>query len=459
MSLFFGQSLQKIENVTHPFEPLPKTVTLSRHSKREIRTRLDYCDHAPEQVFAFLNATGKRGEALAFAESHLKLNPSDDRLMREYLEELLKKKEAQRAENFFPGLIALRPVSIELHRAWQSFIETHAPEKNLAAVYDEFLAKEPNNSALLYLRARVAHQRDEELAFCEKALAADPKNAWAHYGIGFVHLSHGDWARAKDHFAQAVKLVPSNDKFAHYLTVASLAAGETSRVESDLRARLEKEAHVRSIVALLPILGSQNKISDAEAVITAFVRRLKQQMADEAGSVVAPLRCLLAYSSQNFTELEKLSRQGRKSSERKYLLTSALVEQNRIADAEAAVSDKTEDDPFGALILSLAWDLSGEPAKGKTWADRAITQLAQGSRDQRVAHKLLTSSAPPSDDDFLALESDLRERAIVAGYLKLHHPSESARFAKWIDTFNVECTYPYYLLKKVSARPLMTAGQ
>jgi hypothetical protein len=377
----------------------------------------------------------------------------------EYLEELTKKKETQRAENFFQTVIAFRPVSIELHRAWQNFVEKNNPEKNLAPVYDEFLAKEPNSSALLYLRGRIAHKRDETVSFYEKALAADPKNSWAHYGLGFFHLSHGEWAQAKEHYAQAVKLAPANDGFAHYHTVASLAAGEAAQVENDLRARLEKEAHVRSIVALLPILGSQKKISDAETVITAFVRRLKQQMAGDAGSVVKPLRCLLAYSSQNFSELEKLSREGKKNAESNYLLTSALVEQNKIADAEASFSDKTENNPFNALTLSLAWELSGDPAKAKSWAERAFTQLAQGSRDQRVAHKLLTSSTAPSDDDFLALETDLRERAILAGYLKLHHPSDSARFAKWVDTFNVECTYPYYLLKKVSARPLITAGR
>jgi tetratricopeptide (TPR) repeat protein len=447
-SFRYGRSVEFFPEVTHPFRDLPDTVKVSSRSESVLKTHLEELRQPPVEVFDYLVGERRRADALAFAEFQLKRSPSDEALLRAYLTALAQTSEYARALPTLESGLTNRPISIEWHRAYQGIVEKIDPETNILSLYDTFLAADPTNSALMYLRGRLLDSPEQSRAEFQRAAEADPTNAFAINGLGYYAAAHGDWPSAKNYFAQAVKLDPKNEGFWSLYNLSRMALAEYDAVENDLRERMKKDQHLNSALLLVQLLASQNKTNEADLEITAIVSRFSKNSPQSAGKMLVPLQRIVAYSSGNFEQLQNLSAND------PVQLHISLVEQNKLAEAEANLPKTfvSENDPYAPLVFSLAWNLAGNSSKAGEWASRGTSLLEHGSKDERAIYRVLRKAQPPTDAELFALTISPRERAIIAALLYFQHPSEASRFAKWVQRFNIDRAYPYHLLNRVAAR-------
>jgi tetratricopeptide (TPR) repeat protein len=454
-SFHFGNSVEYFPNLTHPFKDLPDTVKVSSGSSSILKTHLAEFRQPVAEAFLFLVGENRAAEAIDLAESQLKRNPADNDLLRAYLTHLSQDKQEARALPLLEAGLTYRPVAIEWHRYYQSVVENVLPETNILSLYENLLAQDPTNSALIYLRARLLDSPEQTIAEFQRALAADPTNAFALNALGYHAAAQADWSSAKNYFAQAVKLDPANDSFWNLYNLSRVALSEYDAVERDLRERLKQQPNIASAVSLIQLLAAQNKTNEADLETTAIVSDFAKGSPEITRKLLLPLQRIAAYSAGDFQHLQTLSTND------PIQWHIALVEQDRLAEAEGCLPKDfaSAQDPFAPLALSLAWNLAGDTAKAADWANRGLSFLERGSRDQRSLFRVLRKGQPPTDAELCGLTISPRERAITAALLQFQHPGESARFARWVRSFNVERGYPHHLLKRIAARVAAVPGQ
>jgi tetratricopeptide (TPR) repeat protein len=457
---FIGQPVIYLPEVSHPFTSLPQSVKVSQGSSRELQ-HLDQFRQPPVEAFYYLISQKRNREAVDVAETHLKAAPGDEELLHAYLRELRNAKEISRAESMLKDGLRVRPVQITWHRTYQDVYQrrsgkadlTHDSKTELISLYDSFLTKEPENSALVYLRGRLCTNPEEGASMFNKAIKLDPKNAYAHYALGYKFWSAGNWADAKPLLATALELRPEDDSFRKYYYLARLGTGETETLEKDLRARIAAvPLDLFSVAQLIDLLASQDRAKEIETVISTAQQAIRRAQPEAALRIGAFLNHRALYAAARFEELEKavskdLTAEGRGE------LFQALVEQNKLSQAETIrpISSAEEDDPYHFLSFSLACHAAGDVSKAKEWMDQGIKRLKEGSVDTIAAAKLLTADSPPSDLELASLSTGAREKAILAATLQYLHPAQAKRFGQLARQLNVERVYPYHLIQRITS--------
>src|SRR5207302_2992843 len=94
---------------------------------------------------------------------------------------------------------------------------------------------------LLYLAGRICNDREKARGLFNRSLAADPKNPFAHFALGYDRVSAGDWRGARPYLARAAELSPDDLYFIQYFFMVRLELGETASVEQEARENLRKK--------------------------------------------------------------------------------------------------------------------------------------------------------------------------------------------------------------------------
>lgn len=449
----FGQTFEYFPEISHPFQALPETLRLKSSETRTL-TQLDVFRGKPIGIYNFLLGQGQSSEAWRLAESRLRLQPGDEDLLRAYVDTARREQQLNRAEKFLEIGLTNRPVLIEWHRSFQGLKSDRARDARLAAEYDRLLQAEPGNSALLYLRGRLAEDRTEARRYFERARAADPINPYPHYAQGYDRSIQGDWAGARELFRRAVELRPGDSGFGRHYAVARMAMGEHGALEQECRDQLRRNPlDVGTSVFLCDVLVAAGKTNDAFQVLSAFERSVVAARGN-GPELARFLRRRLLYETRDFAGLEKHCANDRSPAGRMGLF-QARLELGRVAEALQAYRDGfgAEDTQPGAFALSvaLAWRLAGQEAEARDWQERAAAALAAGDADHQRAAALLRAADPPQDGEVadLALVPDVK--ALLVACLARQHPARYAALAAVARTLNVERDFPYHLVARAVA--------
>ena len=452
----FGRSLHYFPSVTHPFKELPESVQV-KSSEEAIRTKVDLVRLSPVSIFSFLNEKGRGDRAFELAEWRLGLHPDDQEMLRTYMGAAQSAKKSERAQKFLARGLTNRPVQVEWHRVYQDLGKRSA---TLAAKYDEMLAAEPTNSALLYLRGRICKNRAKAVNWFDRSRAADAKNPYPYFTSGYYRMSAGDWPAARDMLQRAVELRPDDMEFRRRLVMVKLAQGEYAALEKECRDALKKQPlDFYWNYQLLTVLAAEENKKEAEAVFSQFQRAAGQRMS-EAGKITAALRVLFLYAFGDFAAIEKQALPDKTMRGRSWLF-QALVEEGRAADAEKIreLGEMGKEDPFHFLVMNLAWRYAGDEQHAAPWMQRAIKELeASGDGDLEHAAALLRRTDPPSAQELDDVIIPPEGKALLMAALALNHSSQAATYSALAKKFNIERRYPYHLIDRVASRALGPQG-
>ena len=446
-SFYFGESFVTMMGITHAFRELPEKAKSGTRF-----ARLDVFSDEVMALFYYFLKQGNAQEALRLGETRLRQQPDDAEMVPVYAHIAREQGQIDRAERFLQTGLTNRPVLVQWHRVYQSLRNDRARDAQLAADYSKQLEAEPTNSALMYLRGRVAMSREESRQWFQRAAETDTNNAYAFFALGYDEMSHAEWAKARVCIARAAQLRPEQDDFSHHFALVRLALGEYSELEKELRERIAR--HPLDYAAarrLCDVLVGQKRAADA----TEFVRTFQiaaARASSQVGEANRALRRHLLYVTEDFATLEKESAQDN-SPEGQYSRFIALIELGRTEDAIKLLplDSKGNTDPFHILDTAIALKLAGNALESSRWLTRALQLLEQGTDDMIRAAAVLRKSTPPTtmELDNIALVPEAKA-AVVAALAQLH-PARHAELSALALKLNVSPGYPQHLIATAMA--------
>jgi tetratricopeptide (TPR) repeat protein len=459
-SFYYGEPFVTLPKVDYPFQSFPESIQLPSHSQAVEKTRIDVFRGPASMAFLALAGKGRYDEALPLAEWHLRLHPESTEILPLYLAFSLQAKREKRALAYLSESVKRRPVEIAWHRMYQEARMSAHETPAVIAEYDALLKDDPENSALLYLRGRLCPVNKESVPLYEKAIARDPKNEYAHFALGSTLAGQGNWADARPHLAEAVRLLPDEAQFQEELFKVRLALKEFGELEKETRSSLAKDPLDHQYnVQLGQVLIAQDRNDEVEKLIATYQKNdlAKNKLPDEPALNL--LKARLFYSAGKFSELEQLTLK-RKSTAAMTARFNALVELGRLPEAVELlkVNDPEHASPFESLALSLAWKNSGNEDQAAAFRKRAIDVLAAGRPDYLTAAEFLKRDQPGSMEELMDVSLPPEQKALFLVAMAQRFPETGPELIKTARNLNVTRDFPFHLINRLCT-PVLNASQ
>jgi predicted Zn-dependent protease len=442
-----GQPFTTYPDIDYSFQEFPAEVKLDRKNGEVTKTRVTSLEIGPVEAIGAASAeAGHQDDLLAFAESHLRAAPDNKILLAVYYALATLAQQSDRCRDFLALRLDDRPVLIDWHRAFQEIGQTAGHNDDLLERYDRYLAADPGNSALLYLRGRI--EADDALAvdYYARSRAADPKNPYPEFALGYRLLSFGDFGAARNSIEEACRLSPDDLIMSQVLGDAQLAAGDFESLEHFYRARLDKTPlNLASQKNLLAALYAAGKDDEAGAAHDAYVRKAAQLGGDRY-QLGLQSQLYLHYLRGRFDEFRAAARQLRDPQQAAEAQFEAALELGQIENIAPPKALRDLERGQWELLLSLAWSDKSDPDRAAAARERAIAALGAGNVSERQAAECLKQGAAVSPGSAEKLVLDTTTKAAVLVALAELCPAQKASLVTLAEKLNYRRSFPHHFL-------------
>ena len=371
----------------------PNSITVDSKGGQVVKQRVSNSSETPVDVFFQIAETTSPEAALRYGESRLLIDPADDQLAGAYVNTAFANSQQDRAMQFLERQFDKRPVQISLHRMLHELHPTTGEKLQLIAKYDDLLAHEPNNAALLYLRGRLTPDDDTAAEYFNRAITADPQLSYPWMALGYRANTLGEWAKCKEYLQRANELKESkpDPSVLQMLDVARLAIGEGDEVEQECRDQLQNIAPNDAMALALRLsrlLAARGDLAGANQTLRDW--EAKSQLGDSGQAALEQYRAVLEFMTGDLAATEARIVAGTAGPEVKFgwlILSDKATEASLDADLQLLYEN-----PWNALALSLAFDLAGKAEDANTWRNRAADALAKLDFDEAACAELLRAT-------------------------------------------------------------------
>lgn len=446
-----GEAFIAFPHVDYTFQEFPNESEICPSSQvRKSRISLVTAP-AHELADALLASPGRTGDALSFIENHLRAAPDDVALLSRYRAMARRQDQSERCCEFLNARLDERPVLMNWHRLYQTIRESAGDEAALVEQYAAWLAADPGNSALLYLRGRCDPDRAAAWTFYEQATKADPRNAFPHLAESVALLSRGELAAAEASAIAACRLRPDDAQMKRHLTRVRMALGEYDVLEAELRAALlVNPLSLPEQQRLLAVLVAAGKRSEAEQAIADFNQRLTTANPTEAPTITRQLRDQWLYLRGDFAALLAATADADESALARYW---AAFELRQVIQPPLGVDPiPAEHQGYSLLCQSLAWAERGDAAGAAEAKTQALELFRAGGGGDRHVANLFDKDDDWTDRDLDHLPLDPTHKCIVLVAMAQDSGGRAARLLALAEKLNFERQFPYYFLKRTIER-------
>ncbi|MCK5804321.1 MAG: hypothetical protein KAI66_15900, partial [Lentisphaeria bacterium] len=371
--LIVGQSAIWQRDIHYVFEPFPEQ--LSTESSRVVKRRLSILRQTPQEMVEILASQDVDSRlVLDYLETHLLALPNSLDLLVSYGGLAMNNNQQERMETFLKAGLDLRPVAVEWHRSYQGLPQRPDTADGLRKTYDALLAESPNDSALHYLRGRVAKDSATRLACFRKAEELDSRNAYPVFARAYELTGLGRFIEAETACEQARKIEPESNKFQVYLRDLRLAVGKVDLVESEL-ARIVQTASGDYVSAslLVALRIRRGDLAGAEAAQEMVLGAVAKQ-AEE----IRPLFVTWAHMSYAYQKggMDEYARLAAAASETQGASSMRIIHLERGAPAEAVKCMPRDQLRADSLLeTSMAWARAGDQAQARACLEEGFKKL------------------------------------------------------------------------------------
>jgi tetratricopeptide (TPR) repeat protein len=449
VSFHFGKAFESFLNVTHPFEPLPESLQMK---ESEQRTLVSLAVHHGDgwQVFNYISQRRSQTAALDFCETWLRTRSTDTEIGQLYLATAQALKKPERADAYLRAGLTNRPVAIGWHRSYQSLHENPRDYPALVGQYEAMLSADSTNSALLYLLGRITASPDDRRSLFKRAALMDPRNAYAHFALGYERMLSGDWDGAVTNLDRAVQLDPKDQGFTYWLFLSRRAAGQDVGLEQELRKVLEREPlNSTAVVFLIDTLAAQRRTADVAVAVAEFDRACRALHVPGAAAAIAVMRRHGLYAVGDFVELEKDASGDTSPAGRKALI-EALLEQGRLDEALKLRGLPEKDDLTHALAFAVAFNHAGDQKNAAVRLNEAVQMMERADADTFRALSIFNKPTVPTTAELEDVELPPQIKAIFLTALFQKHKETHKELASFARRLNVQRVFPYHLVQRVT---------
>lgn len=449
-----GEAFLAYSHVDYAFEEFPKD-TNSHINTPPRKTRISLVAAPAEKlVQAILASPDRSNDTIGLIENQLRASPDDVSLLSGYWAVARRRGEIERCREFLAARLTDRPVLVDWHRLYQTVSEDVNDSDALIEEYDTWLAADPSNSALLYLRGRCEPDREQALRFYERSIAADPENAYPRFAASGVFLSRGAFRQAEAAARIAYRLQPDNVAMKRQLTRARMALKQYDELETDLRtAWSARPSSLDDQERLLAVWVAANKLDQAREALNAFGRQASASASSQDPGRSSHLRNMLLYFEGDFQSLLAATAPPADAGESALPRYQALFElRKEIAPPAGLKPLQADHDGYSLLCQALAWAEQGNGAAAAEARKQAIEQFRAGRSDDRRAAEILANGDRWADDDIDQLPLDPTHKCILLLAMADISVERAKPLLDLADKLNFERRFPYHFLKSTIER-------
>jgi tetratricopeptide (TPR) repeat protein len=453
VDLLVGERFHSFPHVDDAFTPPP--AQLKVEGRNQTRTRIHVTRSIVPAEAAFQYAVGMgSAKVLDYGEANLLIDPDNAGLLGAYVSACAAGENTGRAEKFLKAGLSRRPVEVEWHRAYQELGRGVVREQALIAEYDAALAAEPQNAALLYLRGRIATERNEGLDLFRRASAADPALGWPWRALAYDAASCGNWEECLSLLGKTPASDKSDPTVARLWHEARLGTGDLAALETEYRQQLAAQdpgTAATTLMHLCDVLAAEGKIEDARQALADWGNRAAVQYPQDQGLWFVRLMVYYALSDFDKISQESASLPQQATS---YIRLEAALATGRVEDIPPGSGlESAPQEEWTALELALAYQLAGNEMGFAEWTDKVCAKLDEGAADSRRAAALLRSTDAPTRDALDNVTLDARNKAVLAAVLADKFPDQRDELTALARRLNITRLPPYHLVARAVDQP------
>lgn len=435
-------------HVDYAFVPYPEKISVKSGGHEEKKALSAKFETVAETSDRLLYSGVSPDVILGLAESHLvgidKLNGEDTKLCERYSSLAVMNSERDRATAFLKPKLALRPVGIPWHRAYQFLRDTEENYDALVKEYAEGLQQSPDDAVLRYLYARLDSDSKSDGRLLEESRASS-ELYWPSTALAFRSARSGDWERAYELAKEAEKRDAPTEKMEDLKFDALMGLGRFEEIIAQVKSQPNEIGF-----GLPEFYVAAGRFEDALSAIDSAEKRLQREnppgvSAAIMSEAVKAAHINVYYMMGDFERVgsELKANQGARLEGLRFyhaLATGAPEEINE----ESGVTGN----PWGQLQVATAFERKGDRENAKKWRALVIQSLRAGHINYRRAAQILETDAPTKEqlelvdvdnDDFILILADVLAR----------FPEMKAEILPWLDRLCVRRKQHSVYLRKL----------
>jgi tetratricopeptide (TPR) repeat protein len=429
--LHLGEVLYAFQGIDYEFTPFPQSLKLKRGQTLH-KTGLSVVPNlSSENRLAIISQKLDEPQRLEYAKRLLRFDPKDLVVLSWLLDQI----EDREAIVFLQPGLAVRPVLVEWHRAYQDRMEKTRPDQGLRDTYRQLVAETNGDADARYLLARVLDP-DEDLPLLRQAAEGERPSAYAQYSLGYQALAEGEFAEAVRWSERAVRRAPSNPLFQQTYRWALLAAGDSDRLVQDLQTAPKSAAwDFSGAVEKLRAYARKGDKGKARAVIEEAVQAVPAGGAEDLRRLIKTgLEMTLCCCEHDVAGYLKLA--ATMPSQPSFV--TALLRGNLSEAAGAADARRPQEAAVQHGLLYLAALQAGDSKRAEEAWKHLLTALAEGNRHDRRLEAMLAGRQPLRPDRVRRLAVAPQEKRVLAAVAARRapdHGKELTELARRLDFF------------------------
>jgi len=423
------------------FAEFPSTISMSKHASEETQTRIFGAAHLTlEQTAGMISRFNGPAALKPFVMKLGALMPDNDEVMAQAVRTL----SPADLPTFYEQHLKTRPVVVNWHRYYQSYVMAARKDVDLRAQYQSLAEASPEEGELAYLCGRVQDSPEEEQRWFERALAAKNPSVHAHRGLAHLRACAGDYEGALNELDAAAKGGISARGLFSTREDCLLALGRKAEALKAWRELSRGSAFdVDAVEVELHLAFVAEGRAGAEAVLRNYLGKLSAEQRKNSTDVIAWLRANIAYYEGNAAAYAAtLPAEGQE-------WLHAMLKGDSAGAAKAIVPSSGSRLSYTWLLVYLNAVRAKDPSAGSYW-DKAVACMAQEHGfTSKLAEHLRGQNRLPLEK-ILTAPLQAHEKRVVLAALAVRDPANRKALLAALAPVNQSRRFPHHLIAEVA---------
>lgn len=435
---YAGKHFYKIDSVDYLFKEFPETLMMEEGTKK-VKSQLIQLNKSEliSYQMDILNQLDPE-DILSYTKAKLNYDPDNETNLYIYLSYC----DTESAIDFLKVRLDERPVIVNWHRVYQSYMEIYEPSHDLVGEYTTYIENEKDNNSLYYLLSRVSENTKDSENLLIKSIEGSNPCPYGYYGMAYKNLSDGNFDQASIYIQKAIEALPEQNSFNSLLKDAMLAQGKYDSLLKDIKSQQLSSPYdgdlvaeeIRLHMAKNDSYSAENSISNYLSTFEANEEELKQTWSTYLNGVLAYCTNDVATYAASIQSLE----------EPQFSFESALISGEFDKASQIATDNGFDGSYF--LLLYLAQD---NPDSASKYLTQAIDAYRTGDKDDRLLADYFSGTKSFILDEVKSMVLHPEVKQIVMAALGKLNPNYKKELNSLAKILNYDKAFPYHLINKV----------
>ncbi len=430
-------------HVDFPFQEFPDSIELNSESSKIHKTRVYFEPYSPT-LFLLVETGVPPAEQLTKTEDWLNSDLNDSDRLSLYLALGHKHGMSARCEKFLESKLDQRPLLLELHREYQSLAELHGKDiDQLVKDYDGYLAEDPKNPDLIYLRGHLESTAAEANSYYEQAIAINRRHFRSVAAIGTNHLRTGDYGEATRMLDQAHQIAPDDIDVEDYLIESLYATKNFRKLETLVNLNPQDFGEFNEAANFLFASNQKHRIQGLKNSLSAAAP-------GEASRVLSNLH--INYLNNNIPGMQALVGQMQipgLQSIYQFMIDIEKLDYRAAGEHLHALTAEASD--TSDELIAIAALLKGD----KAFANQKMDDIEKHMNGEGVVEKQMAKILQAARQGNVNVQEvkDLfampRQKRVFASLVKLCAGTDDPKLDDYIRSLNYDLSFPHNVIEQV----------